>query len=272
MDPGRPRAAASTPDLGPRGLVSHSSANATTIPPPTHRWDVRRLEPAVEDHEALAGSLETLASPVRLRLLEALRRPVRVGQIRVAAPEENGPDRLLSRQAISWHLDQLIEAGLVRKLDAPGRGHLYVLDHRHLFAVVDELHGLTKLKPYAVVEDDRATMDHQADGLATRLAGPRLVLVYGRDEGTTFPLNGASEEAWTIGRDPSCDIPLDYDPFASARHSRIQLDNGHHVVEDLGSSNGTQLNGAPLEPGAPEPLTPGDILIVGRSRLVFQER
>ena len=47
-----------------------------------------------------------------------------------------------------------------------------------------------------------------------------------------------------IGRSPECTLVLS-DDFASGRHARLSQTADGWVVEDLGSTNGTQLNGSP---------------------------
>src|SRR5882762_2247779 len=64
-----------------------------------------------------------------------------------------------------------------------------------------------------------------------------------------------------VGRDPECDRLIN-DPAASRRHCAFTLRHGRVWVEDLGSRNGTFLNGARLH-GA-QPLSPGDRLDLGR--------
>ncbi len=54
----------------------------------------------------------------------------------------------------------------------------------------------------------------------------------------------------------------------SRRHARIGKDDSSVYVEDLGSSNGTRLNGQPLRSGMQTPLNDGDELVVGS--LVFR--
>jgi pSer/pThr/pTyr-binding forkhead associated (FHA) protein len=49
----------------------------------------------------------------------------------------------------------------------------------------------------------------------------------------------------TVGRDPTCDLQLD-NLSVSRRHARLAWDRGKFVIEDLGSANGTQLNGKPI--------------------------
>jgi len=69
------------------------------------------------------------------------------------------------------------------------------------------------------------------------------------------------ENETVIGRDPGCSISLP-DPYVSSRHARLFKLNGIYMAEDLGSSNGTFLNGEPLV--GPTPVKPGDRLRIGR--------
>lgn len=65
----------------------------------------------------------------------------------------------------------------------------------------------------------------------------------------------------TLGRADSCVIGLPDDTFASQLHARVYLREGQIWVEDLGSTNGTHLNGARL--AAPLQMSVGDRLQVG---------
>jgi hypothetical protein len=83
-------------------------------------------------------------------------------------------------------------------------------------------------------------------------------------EGERFTID---EEA-TIGRSPECTISLPHDEFASAVHARIlRLEDGVYL-EDLGSTNGTLLNAAPIN--APTRLRRGDRFTIGHS--IFEVR
>lgn len=70
----------------------------------------------------------------------------------------------------------------------------------------------------------------------------------------------------TLGRGDRADIRLE-DPFASSRHARISRQGDVLVVEDLGSTNGTYLNGSPLE--GPQPLHPGDRIRIGDNEFCY---
>lgn len=70
-----------------------------------------------------------------------------------------------------------------------------------------------------------------------------------------------------IGRDPTNQVVVDEDPYASRFHAWITYEDGHFFVEDLGSTNGTLLNGSPLT--RRRPIINGDKLRVGRSDFTF---
>jgi pSer/pThr/pTyr-binding forkhead associated (FHA) protein len=83
-----------------------------------------------------------------------------------------------------------------------------------------------------------------------------LEIVEGDDAGRQTPLEGPIE----IGREGSTGLPID-DEQASRRHARVTAEGDHALVEDLGSTNGTYLNGQPIE--GQRTLRPGDRLRVG---------
>ena len=74
------------------------------------------------------------------------------------------------------------------------------------------------------------------------------------------PVNGPV----VIGRSPGADIVLG-DDFVSGRHARVVLSGDSAVVEDLGSTNGTILNGSQLR--RPMTLKVGDAIDIGEVRL-----
>jgi len=72
----------------------------------------------------------------------------------------------------------------------------------------------------------------------------------------------------TVGRGPQNDVALDGDDFASAKHARIEPRRDGVWVEDVGSTNGTYLNGIKLT--RPRKLTPGDVVRVGETELRYE--
>ncbi|MEU3356227.1 FtsK/SpoIIIE domain-containing protein [Streptomyces sp. NPDC037389] len=94
-------------------------------------------------------------------------------------------------------------------------------------------------------------------------AAARLHVVSGPDAGGVHLLHGGEVR---VGRSSSADIPLD-DPDVSRLHCAVTLsDAGVVTLHDLGSTNGTALDGAPVD-GTPVPLAPGALLRVGESTL-----
>ena len=70
-----------------------------------------------------------------------------------------------------------------------------------------------------------------------------------------------------LGRGSEADIVLQ-DSFSSSRHARLYPQGDAVVLEDLGSTNGTYLNGEALE--GPQPLHDGDRIRIGDSEFVFE--
>ncbi len=102
-------------------------------------------------------------------------------------------------------------------------------------------------------------------GAATKRAlGPGLEVV---DAGQTalapgrrFPLL----DTLSIGRSASNDITLE-DDWISAQHLRLRRQDGAWIAEDVGSTNGTRVNGRPLTGAARVKI--GDVLDLGRVKL-----
>ncbi len=71
----------------------------------------------------------------------------------------------------------------------------------------------------------------------------------------------------TIGRAPSNDIALSGDQLASRRHALIRFDGVNFTIRDVGSANGTYING--VEVRTPTSLRNGDHIGVGEHEIVF---
>lgn len=81
-----------------------------------------------------------------------------------------------------------------------------------------------------------------------------------------LPLTSSSV---VIGRSPDCDISFD-DANISRRHAEIKVVLGTHVVTDLGSTNGTKVNGVPIT--LERTLRDGDIIALGSHTIRFEAR
>lgn len=71
----------------------------------------------------------------------------------------------------------------------------------------------------------------------------------------------------TIGRSRQADIVLS-DPNVSRQHAEIRPRGGSWVLVDLGSTNGSRINGHPVQ--GPEVVRPGDEIELGSTRLRFE--
>ena len=85
-------------------------------------------------------------------------------------------------------------------------------------------------------------------------------------EDGSYPLEGPGP--WTVGRSQENDITVN-DPNVSRRHARISRADDGFVVEDLGSTNGTLLDGAPIDR---ERIEGGDELTFGQTAARFVRR
>ncbi len=91
---------------------------------------------------------------------------------------------------------------------------------------------------------------------------PRLIVLGGPLAGRTIPL---SEDTISIGREHDCTIPLN-DGGASRHHCEIRIAESGVEILDLGSRNGTQVNGVSVKSAA---LRHGDEIRVGSSRFML---
>jgi hypothetical protein len=115
-------------------------------------------------------------------------------------------------------------------------------------------------EPAALPRRERHGPDLRA-GVDPRLA---VVAAMGLDPGTEFELGDGA----TMGRADGSDIPVD-DPFASSVHARIFPRGQFMYIEDMGSTNGTYLNGRRLR--AAERLKVGDTVRIGETEYRYQE-
>ena len=113
--------------------------------------------------------------------------------------------------------------------------------------------------------EEATGMHHATAGLSEGSEGsPRLRVANaaGLRAGSAYDLSDGA----LLGRGDSADIRLQ-DTFASSAHARLVPQGEVIVLEDLGSTNGTYLNGEPLR--GPQPLHVGDSIRIGDSEFTF---
>lgn len=91
-----------------------------------------------------------------------------------------------------------------------------------------------------------------------------LFVVQGPDTGRSFPLGPES----VVGRDPTAAVQLT-DDEVSRRHAIVSAGEGLPTVEDLGSSNGTFVDDAPVT--GEVSLEPGQRIRVGQTVLELRD-
>jgi Protein of unknown function (DUF3662)/FHA domain len=113
-------------------------------------------------------------------------------------------------------------------------------------------------------EIDQGTATISADEARRHGLAREIVEVVLGDE--KYQLEGRGP--WSVGRSQENDIVIN-DPNVSRRHARISRTDNGFVVEDLGSTNGTLLDGAPIDR---ERIEGGDELTFGQSTARFIRR
>ena len=115
-------------------------------------------------------------------------------------------------------------------------------------------------------EDFKRRMDLVRETLAdvgsSLRPGPNLV-IHDITDRRVHCLSGPA----VIGTSPDCDVPVGCE-YASRRHCSIRPVEGDWLVEDLGSTNGTYVNGHREDTAL---LRDGDVVLVGRATLLFLE-
>ena len=120
-----------------------------------------------------------------------------------------------------------------------------------------------------ITDEDEETSGARKRGAAMDLRSnvrPRLEVVaaLGYEPGTAFEINDSA----TLGRSPNAEVRID-DPYASSAHARIFPRGQFMYIEDMGSTNGTYLNGRQLR--KPEQLRVSDTVRIGDTEYRYQE-
>jgi EmrB/QacA subfamily drug resistance transporter len=102
---------------------------------------------------------------------------------------------------------------------------------------------------------DPAPASSRAEDQLHTVSGPGAGTVVGLIDGTAV-----------IGREPECDRQI-ADGEVSRRHARVRVSGGSATLEDLGSANGTYLDGERLL--APRPLRAGNQIQIGAATIEF---
>jgi diguanylate cyclase (GGDEF)-like protein len=116
--------------------------------------------------------------------------------------------------------------------------------------------------PYDTAEKTAVLkLDELDRSLITGEEAPYLIVIAGRQVGKQYKL---TEAEMVIGRADDCQVRLE-DDGVSRKHARVVHKGGAHVLEDMGSTNGTFANGAKVEGHT---LRDGDKIQIGSSTVL----
>ena len=109
----------------------------------------------------------------------------------------------------------------------------------------------------------RAVRSHVGSNPGTRPEGTAAELIVLTGESDTDRVR-IRPQGHVIGRSGDADIRIT-DPYSSEFHARVGIQDGHVVVHDLGSTNGTYVNGRRVT--SPTSVTRGDTVQIGKTIL-----
>jgi ABC transport system ATP-binding/permease protein len=182
------------------------------------------------------------------------------------------------------HVELIVDKYAVRTLEIPPEGLLVgrdagrcqlVMDHPSVSAIHAEFSPIDG----KVVLIDRSTNGTFVDGSRVsrvelhdgdyvtfgRYAGKSLIYRSGLEPELRQETVDLKKERITIGRDPSSDVHISH-PLVSTRHAEIVRKDGKTTIVDLGSTNGTFVNGLKVKR---HELHEMDRIVIGPSELRF---
>jgi membrane fusion protein (multidrug efflux system) len=219
--------------------------------------------------------------------------------IEVTVTDDRGQSRCLSFDAPRIRIGRDADNDLVLDSDAASRHHAEIIHRAGAYQIVDlgstngikigdtkmpdvflvdgisvvlGVHTLTFSIPEAVANKtvllrSGALPQPPAPQPQPEREPSALYLLF-RRHGETRSLKVVEGARYVVGRSPDADLVVD-DDKVSKRHAVVYHEAGSFRLRDLGSANGTLLNGKTLEDG---PLAPGDEIFVGGQVIVVQDQ
>jgi DNA segregation ATPase FtsK/SpoIIIE, S-DNA-T family len=175
-------------------------------------------------------------------------------------------------ESVAVELDAPIDASVGAVVEALGHAFDIEVEELVLERTGRRLPRDAEIGDAGLRHGDRLTLtgSHDVARLRTRrvVSAPlELAVVGGPAAGRRFPLTAGDH---VVGRDAECAVRLD-DHALSGRHLRLRVsDDGSVSVADIGSRNGTQLEGATLAGEEMESVSVGAVISAGRSQLTVE--
>jgi FHA domain/Domain of unknown function (DUF1707) len=186
--------------------------------------------------------------PLPLRASDAEREQV-VGQLR-----ERFAEGRLTQDSFVYRMDAALRAR--------ERPELY-----ELLADMPSRRRLPDLVP-DLLADFLAAVAARWQAAAPRAPARRPDIRWQPPQWPALLLPAGREILFTIGRDGDCDLVL-ADMTVSRRHARLERDGAGWLLADLGSTNGTRLNGWRVS--SPVPVRPGDQVSFGTASYMLAD-
>ncbi len=128
--------------------------------------------------------------------------------------------------------------------------------------VIDPSGRCTVCGNQAGMQQNNSGPQNAAQGKAVSTSRPAFL--YNKLTNERYPL---TQSVSKIGRDQTNNISITNDHYISRHHSWVLQMQGGYWIEDLGSTNGTLVNGELL--GERRQINPGDRLTIGKTELIF---
>ena len=228
----------------------------------------RRLEGLVEG--AFARAFGGVVQPVEVAAAlqrEAADKKAIVGQGRVLVPNDYVVELGKADCERLGEYDAALRKELASMVSehAQEQGWSFVGPVAVRFQGVDDLKtGIFRIRSAVVAGTTGATPTAAAPPPAHGDGSPRVELTTGTDRGRVHAIHGP---VTVVGRGAEADLRIP-DTGVSRRHAELHLDDGKVTIVDLQSTNGTTVNGRPIDKAL---LHDGDRLGLGASVLVFRQ-
>ena len=183
------------------------------------------------------------------------------------------------------HVELIVDKYAVKTEDIPDTGLVVGRDASRCQMVIDHasvsaVHAQFSVKEGKVQLTDQSTNGTFVNGLAVktaelhdgdyitfgRYAGKSLIFRSGLEPQLKLESIDLTKDHLVIGRDPDCDVVVAH-PIVSKKHAEIVKQNGKILIVDLGSTNGTFVNGIRIKRHELQEL---DRVVIGPSELHFR--
>jgi ABC transport system ATP-binding/permease protein len=251
----------------------------------TGRRHVFRIAPAESILAAAPGESE---APPQVSAVPSGTSILNPMELAAAAEEEKAAGGTVKIKLTDYmarpHLELIVDKYAVKTMDIPDAGLTVGRDPSRCALAMDHpsvsgVHAELAPSEGKVTLSDRSTNGTFVNGLRVttadlhdgdyitfgRYSGKSLIFRTGLEPELKVETVDLNKDRITIGRDPSCDVSIHH-PTVSKKHAEIVKQDGKVFIADLGSTNGTFVNGIKIKRHQLQEL---DRIVVGPSELHF---